>query len=55
MVLYRPKEPQKYEYYANDQTEVFWVHFTGNNVTNLLRSYGLTNDKRITDVSGWIP
>ena len=22
MVLYRPKEPQKYEYYANDQTEV---------------------------------
>ena len=47
MVLYRPKEPQKYEYYANDQTEVFWVHFTGNNVTNLLRSYGLTNDKKV--------
>lgn len=43
MVLYRPKEPQKYEYYAKDQTEVYWVHFTGNNVTNLLRSYGLTN------------
>ena len=42
MVLYRPKEPQKYEYYAKDQTEVYWVHFTGNNVTNLLRSYGLT-------------
>ena len=45
MVLYRPKEPQKYEYYAKDQTEVCWVHFTGNNVTNLLRSYGLTNKK----------
>lgn len=45
MVLYRPKEPQKYEYYAKDQTEVYWVHFTGNNVTNLLRSYGLTNKK----------
>ena len=47
MVLYRPKEPQKYEYYAKDKPEVYWVHFTGNNVTNLLRSYGLTNDKMV--------
>ncbi|MBQ8822407.1 MAG: AraC family transcriptional regulator [Lachnospiraceae bacterium] len=47
MVLYRPKEPQKYEYYGVDQTEVYWVHFTGGNVTNLLRSYGLTDDKKI--------
>ncbi len=47
MVLYRPKEPQKYEYYGEDQTEVYWVHFTGGNVTNLLRAYGLTDDKRI--------
>lgn len=47
MVLYRPKEPQKYEYYAEDQTEVYWVHFTGSDVTNILRSYGLTKDKKI--------
>ena len=47
MVLYRPKEPQKYEYYGADQTEVYWVHFTGGNVTNLLRSYGLTDDKKV--------
>lgn len=47
MVLYRPKEPQKYEYYGNDQTEVYWVHFTGGNVTNILRSYGLTDDKHV--------
>ena len=33
------------QYYGVDQTEVYWVHFTGNNVTNLLRSYGLTNKK----------
>lgn len=47
MVLYRPKEPQKYEYYGEDRTEVYWVHFTGGNVTNILRSYGLTDDKRV--------
>lgn len=47
MVLYRPKEPQKYEYYCEDQTEVYWVHFTGGNVKNILRSYGMTDDKRV--------
>ena len=47
MVLYRPKEPQKYEYYGEDQTEVYWVHFTGSNVTNILRNYGLTKDKKV--------
>lgn len=47
MVLYRPKEPQKYEYYGEDQTEVYWVHFTGGNVKNILRSYGLTDEKRV--------
>lgn len=41
MVLYRPKEEQKYRYYGADQTEVYWVHFTGSNVTNILRQHGL--------------
>ena len=47
MVLYRPKEPQKYEYYGEDKTEVYWVHFTGKDVSNILRSYGLTLDKKV--------
>ena len=47
MVLYRPKEPQKYEYYGEDQTEVYWVHFTGGNVTNILRSYGIADNKKV--------
>lgn len=47
MVVYRPKEPQKYIYYGPDQTEVFWVHFTGSNVTNILRSYGIKDDIRV--------
>ena len=31
-VLYRPKELQKYEYYGEDKTEVYWIHFTGSDV-----------------------
>lgn len=47
MVVYRPKEFQKYEYYASDQTEVYWVHFTGGNVKNILRSYGIQDHMRV--------
>ena len=49
MVLYRPKEPQKYVYYGSEQTEVYWVHFTGHNVTNILRHYGITSGMRVLD------
>lgn len=47
VVLYRPREPQKYIYYGEDQTEVYWVHFTGGNVTNILRAYGFTDDQKV--------
>lgn len=47
MVLYRPKEPQKYVYYCEDQTEVYWVHFTGGNVENILRGYGISDDIKV--------
>ncbi len=39
MVLYRPKEMQKYIYYEEDQTEVYWVHFTGGDVKNILKTH----------------
>ena len=47
MVIYRPKEEQRYYYYGVDQTEVYWVHFTGNNVTNILRQHGISDDMHI--------
>lgn len=47
MVLYRPREEQRYYYYGIDHTEVYWVHFTGNNVTNILRSYGFKDQKHV--------
>ncbi len=50
IVVYRPKEPQRYVYYGNEQTEVYWVHFTGNDVTNILRGYGIQDDMRVIPV-----
>ena len=50
MVLYRPKEFQKYEYYGIDKTEVYWIHFTGSEVRNILRKYGFPDNQRIFPV-----
>lgn len=47
MVLYRPKEPQRYIYYGEEQAEVYWVHFTGASVKKILRSHGITDEMRI--------
>lgn len=47
MVLYRPGEPQIYYYYAKDKTEVYWVHFTGSEVENLLLRYGLPKNENV--------
>lgn len=47
MVIYRPRERQKYVYYGVDQTEVYWVHFTGSDVKNILRRYGIRDDVHV--------
>ena len=49
-VLFRPKELQKYEYYGKDKTEVYWVHFTGSNVKNILKRYGFPDNQRVFHV-----
>ena len=50
IVLYRPKELQKYEYYGEDKTEIYWIHFTGSNVKNILRQYGFPDKERVFQV-----
>lgn len=40
MVLYRPGEYQKYVYYLEDETEVYWIHFTGYEAGQLLEQTG---------------
>ena len=47
MVIYRPKEEQRYYYYGVDHTEVYWVHFTGNDVKNIIRKYGISDDMHV--------
>lgn len=46
MLLYKPREMQRYVYYGTDQTEVYWVHFTGNNVKNILKELHLFESGR---------
>ncbi len=36
MVLYRPGEEQHYIYYSEDKPEVYWIHFTGRDVSDIL-------------------
>lgn len=50
IVLFRPKEFQKYEYYGIDKTHVYWIHFTGSNVKNILRSYGFPDGRQVFPV-----
>lgn len=47
MVLYPPCEPQRYTYYASERPEVFWVHFTGYDVKNILEYYSLSPKQHI--------
>ena len=47
MVLYQPKEIQKYVYYVEDHPEVFWIHFTGYDVKNILNYHGIPLDKHV--------
>ena len=41
MVIYCPDESQDYIYYGEDQPEIYWVHFTGCCVPEILESYGI--------------
>ena len=47
MVLYKPEEIQKYVYYLEDTPEVFWIHFTGSDVKNILAYHGISLDEHV--------
>ncbi len=47
IVLFRPGDRQVYYYYASDKTEVYWVHFTGYQVEELLNKYELSPSQKV--------
>lgn len=47
MVLYRPEEFQKYEYYGKDHASIYWIHFTGHGIAETFCRYGLNPEKNV--------
>ena len=47
MVLYLPRQMQDYVYYGKDKPEVYWAHFTGSDVKNILRHYDIPMDDNV--------
>lgn len=43
IVVYLPDEPQIYTYYAEDQPEIYWIHFAGNHSGELIEKYHIHN------------
>jgi len=49
IVIYRPGEEQNYFYSGDDNTELYWIHFTGTEVKRLLDTLSLA-DRRVYEV-----
>jgi len=47
MVLFRPGEPQIYCQQAKDKPEIFWVHFTGSDVEQILDYYQMPKKQNV--------
>lgn len=47
MILYRPNEEQNYVYYGVDDTEVYWVHFTGSDTAQILDTYDFPKKENV--------
>lgn len=41
LFIYRPAEPQHYEMFGKDRPEIFWIHFSGHKVPELLEKAGI--------------
>lgn len=53
-ILYTPREYQHYSFCGEDNAEVYWIHFSGSEVRNLLRQYHLISSDKVYYV-GFLP
>ena len=43
IVVFKPFEPQVYSYYANEEPEIYWIHFTGTECETILNKFSIKN------------
>ena len=43
--IYYPGEPQYYEYYLSDSPDLYWIHFTGNDIPGILDRLSLSSSR----------
>ncbi|MBR7132001.1 MAG: helix-turn-helix transcriptional regulator [Clostridia bacterium] len=54
VILFKPHEPQIYKYYKKDSTSLYWIHFSGKDVENILKELKLYDRKVIPVNNGYI-
>lgn len=47
MILFRPGEKQLYYLYSVEKPEIYWVHFTGNNIEEMLERNNMQSNKNL--------
>ncbi len=47
IVIFYPNEPQYYRYYKKEHTSVYWIHFTGSYVEDILTHYNISKNEHI--------
>lgn len=53
VILFKPNEPQIYKYYKKDSTTIYWMHFSGRDVENILKELNLY-DKKVIPINNGI-
>ncbi len=46
-IIYHPYAYQNYIYYAKDHPSIYWIHFTGADIDDILSSYGISSTEHV--------